>query len=666
MFASATAARASAEQTAKPKANGEHAGARPIRSNQALLRELSPPVPPLVQRKCPPGRCNDDVRVQTKLEIGAADDPLEHEADRVAERVMRSPDPQASIAPAITRLQRTCGECAEDDAQGAAPPVVHDVLASPGRPLDAETRAFFEPRFARDLGDVRVHDDGAAAASANAVGALAYTAGRDIAFGNGSYAPRTHAGRTLLAHELTHVVQQSGGAPHGAGVQRQRLQRVTHGPTTPTNCHNWTIPMPPWIAGSIAHSQISAELGILPHAIPRATKAGGLLTNVPNPPAVTPLGFADLWQRGGAVNVAEIKSTATGGTQAATEARHYVLRHGEWLTRQTAGSGDATDATYFAAVGGLLGGGLLDLSSATGTDRNLGTFAGDPGKQLHIEADPLGAMVYWCTGAGVPGPLALEAVRRALQALKEKLDALKPRLQQAAELAARALAAVARFVARLLIALLVILLVLVMIALLVVIIVCAVASTVTAGVAALCSAAGLATEASAFAALALLVGIVLHGFPEKSANLYRASHPSAADATAASGADYDRDQPPAASLAAATSAGSAYNPGDEFTAALTPANTITDDPVGAATALGTSLASLPSTAVPTLTGAAGALEQGGDTATAAFVRTTIQNANLSSPAATAALSPSGAPDTAVAAADTGEAAADTGAAAANA
>lgn len=90
-----------------------------------------------------------------------------------------------------------------------APPIVHDVLRSPGRPLDAETRAFFEPRFRQDFSSVRVHTDTHAAQSAQAVKALAYTVGSDVVFGAGRYLPHTAPGRRLLAHELSHVIQQN-------------------------------------------------------------------------------------------------------------------------------------------------------------------------------------------------------------------------------------------------------------------------------------------------------------------------------------------------------------------------------------------------------------------------------------------------------------------------
>jgi hypothetical protein len=93
-----------------------------------------------------------------------------------------------------------------------APPVVHDVLSSPGQPLDTATRTFMEPRFGHDFSGVRVHTDAKAAESVRAVNALAYTVGKNVVFGAGQYAPGTMEGKRLLAHELTHVGQQKDGS----------------------------------------------------------------------------------------------------------------------------------------------------------------------------------------------------------------------------------------------------------------------------------------------------------------------------------------------------------------------------------------------------------------------------------------------------------------------
>lgn len=184
--------------------------------------------------------------LQRKLTINEPGDSYEQEADRVAEDVMRSdaqpqtPLPIGRAAFSPQPLQRscscggTCADCQEEqalqrkEASGiavagagrAAPPIVHDVLRSSGRPLDAQTRAFMEPRFGRNFANVRVHTDGRAAESARAVNARAYTVGNAIAFGAGAYTPDSKDGRQLLAHELTHVVQQSATGPGPKQVQR--------------------------------------------------------------------------------------------------------------------------------------------------------------------------------------------------------------------------------------------------------------------------------------------------------------------------------------------------------------------------------------------------------------------------------------------------------------
>lgn len=88
------------------------------------------------------------------------------------------------------------------------PPSVHEVLRSPGQTLDAESRAFFEPRLGHDLSQVRVHTDAKAAKSARDVNAVAYTVGQNVVFSDAQFAPRSESGQRLLAHELAHTIQQ--------------------------------------------------------------------------------------------------------------------------------------------------------------------------------------------------------------------------------------------------------------------------------------------------------------------------------------------------------------------------------------------------------------------------------------------------------------------------
>ena len=167
--------------------------------------------------------------LQPKLMVGAVNDPLEREADSVADRVMRMTDPQVSLSSGHA-VSRKCAACEREEEKpqrkatgthGAvtdAPASLHEVLASPGRPLDETTRAFFEPRFGQDFRHVRVHSDARAAESARGISSYAYTVGHNMVFDAGRFAPATTDGRRLIAHELAHVVQQSGCAPT---VQRQ-------------------------------------------------------------------------------------------------------------------------------------------------------------------------------------------------------------------------------------------------------------------------------------------------------------------------------------------------------------------------------------------------------------------------------------------------------------
>jgi Domain of unknown function (DUF4157) len=98
---------------------------------------------------------------------------------------------------------------AVDPTAGEAPSVVHEALRSPGQPLDAATRAYFESHIRHDFSQVRVHADTQAAAAAESVRAHAFTVGQNVVFGAGRFAPASNDGRKLLAHELTHVVQQA-------------------------------------------------------------------------------------------------------------------------------------------------------------------------------------------------------------------------------------------------------------------------------------------------------------------------------------------------------------------------------------------------------------------------------------------------------------------------
>jgi Domain of unknown function (DUF4157) len=203
-----------------------------------------------------------DAPIQTKLTVNEPGDAYEQEADAVADKVMRMPDPsvqqvqspfnKVSISSLQRKcatcdeeekvqrkedgeeeqpiqlkpisdfaIQRQCADCEKDDDKihlkeasstgggMSAPPIVSDVISSGGASLDKGTQQFMESRMGQDFSTVQVHTDSKAAESAQSINALAYTSGNHVVFNSGQYAPDTEGGRRLLAHELTHVAQQT-------------------------------------------------------------------------------------------------------------------------------------------------------------------------------------------------------------------------------------------------------------------------------------------------------------------------------------------------------------------------------------------------------------------------------------------------------------------------
>lgn len=150
--------------------------------------------------------------IQTKLAIDQPGDIYEREADRIANEVTATPaPPTARVQP--LRIQRFSGE--SDGKIDALPASVNRALASTGRLLEPSLREDMEQRFGHDFSRVRVHFDAAAEQSARDVNANAYTVGSHMVFGEGRYAPSASEGRRLIAHELTHVVQQSSSTETG-------------------------------------------------------------------------------------------------------------------------------------------------------------------------------------------------------------------------------------------------------------------------------------------------------------------------------------------------------------------------------------------------------------------------------------------------------------------
>lgn len=214
------------------------------------------------------------IALQAKLTVSQPNDPYEKEADHISDQVMSIPDTSMQPQPieeeyeglqpksneqtlqrqaehekeeeeeedeeekpiqtkfiggAITSFQKHSvqRQPIEEEliqpegntgmASQVTPRVAHDInsMKGKGQPLSASERAFFEPRFGKDFSSVRVHTDNRAAHTAHSINASAFTLGRDVVFGAGQYSPSSSSGRSLLAHELTHVVQQNIGIDSG-------------------------------------------------------------------------------------------------------------------------------------------------------------------------------------------------------------------------------------------------------------------------------------------------------------------------------------------------------------------------------------------------------------------------------------------------------------------
>ena len=198
----------------------------------------------------PPSR----VAMQMKRAIDTQGGQYEQDADHIADWVMRMPNPR-TVAKSVAAGSDGCScgggcdKCSAEQGQDArlmmkragsgslehteVPPTVHEVLRSPGQSLDQATRIYMEARFGHDFRGVRLYSGPAAEQSAEDVNAHAYTVGQKIVFNKGRFAPGTAQGQRLLAHELAHVVQQTGGEPlyrqpgdaEGGVSQRIALQR---------------------------------------------------------------------------------------------------------------------------------------------------------------------------------------------------------------------------------------------------------------------------------------------------------------------------------------------------------------------------------------------------------------------------------------------------------
>lgn len=200
-----------------------------VASPPQKLRSLSPPnqCQLRLQRHCAcGGTCEECQHNASKLQAFGnqrSEDPLEQEADEVADSIMRKAASPVSVSPMPTQGVRNPQFSTEALSK------VRAVVSSAGRPMEAGLRTEAEAQFGHDLSHVRIHNDPAAAESAHEVDALAYTLGEHVVFGQGQYSPSTRAGQRLLAHELTHVLQQTGPrskSNFGRNTETESLQRV--------------------------------------------------------------------------------------------------------------------------------------------------------------------------------------------------------------------------------------------------------------------------------------------------------------------------------------------------------------------------------------------------------------------------------------------------------
>jgi hypothetical protein len=218
------------QQAAKNSAQQQPARTQSPLLNNDVRSRLIPSLStglPLLQRQCACGggcpRCQEGLGIQTKLKISEPGDVYEQEADRIADQVMRMPDPAVQRQKVLEkeneeRVVQRKTITSEGQDVSEVPSSVDEVLRSPGQPLDTVTRTLMESYFSQDFSPVRVHSDRLADQSARDVSAQAYTVGHNIVFGAGKFLPGTYEGQRLLAHELTHVVQQGGSTKL---VQRQ-------------------------------------------------------------------------------------------------------------------------------------------------------------------------------------------------------------------------------------------------------------------------------------------------------------------------------------------------------------------------------------------------------------------------------------------------------------
>jgi hypothetical protein len=181
----------------------------------------------------------DDGPLQAKLAVSQPTDRSEREAERVAEALVSQDDSamerrDVDVVDAVDAIDRQTATGTDATVDGETEAEIRSVTGG-GRPLSASERSFFEPRFKRDFSDVRVHTGPGADEAARSINAEAFTIGSDIAFARGNYHPGTRRGKELLAHELTHVRQSTGGRV--SLLPKADVDQLASVPTAGTGVH---------------------------------------------------------------------------------------------------------------------------------------------------------------------------------------------------------------------------------------------------------------------------------------------------------------------------------------------------------------------------------------------------------------------------------------------
>jgi hypothetical protein len=364
---------------------------------------------------CP--RCQRSAAVQRELTLSAPDDPLEIEADRIADSMTNAPDrPLAQRTGgefptgAGLRLQRKCacggtprpdGECEECRKKrlrlrrhtcnqvepSGIPPIVHEVLGSTGQPLDTATRALMESRFGHDFRRVRIHSDSRSADSARAVNACAYTVDKDIVFGAGNYAPKTITGQQLLAHELAHVVQQSRGGSASPPPFPSTALEVAADAASASLVRGESVQVDGTSAPGLARQPLSLNQSLNPSAMSDSELA-------------QEIALIQQWLRENPASNGDNGDRATLTNALAALEQETAGRHPEIAPIQQSGPGSAAPASVAAGVSvgglGLSGPGVggpappwvtgADAEAETGADAEAETGA-DAEAETGIEAE---------------------------------------------------------------------------------------------------------------------------------------------------------------------------------------------------------------------------------------------------------------------------------------